>query len=135
MASHNETGKEGEELAVKWLNDNGFEVLHRNWRHSHYEIDIVATKSHAVNSPGNSRNNNKELKLYLHFIEVKARNFSRYGNPEDSVGKKKFKNLQRAADQYLFLNPGHKWIQYDILSITLHKFKEPDYFFIEDVFL
>ncbi|MFZ1259389.1 MAG: YraN family protein [Chitinophagaceae bacterium] len=118
MASHNELGKDGEEMAARWLENKGYEILHRNWRHSHYEIDIVADKA-----------------SFLHFVEVKARNFSAYGYPEDSVTKKKFKNLQKAADEYLFMNPGHRWIQYDILSITLHQDKEPEYFLIEDVFL
>jgi len=118
MASHNELGKTGEELAVKWLEEKGYTILHRNWRHSHYEIDIIATKG-----------------KFLHFMEVKARNYSRVGLPEDSVTKKKFKHLQKAADEYLFLNPGHPWIQYNILSITLFRDKEPEYFFIEDVFL
>ena len=118
MASHNDTGQQGEELAAKWLKTNGYELLHRNWRHSHYEIDIVATKG-----------------KFLHFVEVKCLNAPAFGNPEDSVTKKKFKNLQKAADEYLFLHPGHQWIQYDILSITLHRNKEAEYFFIEDVFL
>jgi putative endonuclease len=118
MASHNELGKDGEQLAVKWLEEKGYSILHRNWRHSHYEIDIVASKG-----------------KFLHFVEVKARNNSRYGNPEDSVTKKKFKNLQKAADEYLFLNPGHQWIQYDVLSITLQKNGEAAYFLIEDIFL
>jgi putative endonuclease len=119
MASHNELGKEGEEMAARWLKENGFELLHRNWRHSHYELDIVATKG-----------------KFLHFVEVKARKASPFGgHPEDSVTKKKFKHLQKAADEYLFLHPGHKWISYDILSITLHNDKEAEYFFIEDVFL
>ncbi|MBK6991072.1 MAG: YraN family protein [Chitinophagaceae bacterium] len=55
MASHNELGKEGEELAAKWLSEYGYTILHANRRHSHYEIDIVATKG-----------------KFLHF-EVKAR--------------------------------------------------------------
>ncbi len=118
MASHNELGKEGEEMAARWLKENGFDLLHRNWRHSHYEIDIVATKG-----------------KFLHFVEVKARKASPFGYPEDSVTRKKFKNLQKAADEYLFLNPGHSWISYDILSITLHGDKEAEYFFIEDVYL
>jgi putative endonuclease len=119
MASHNELGKEGEELAARWLKENGFELLHRNWRHSYHEIDIIATKG-----------------KFLHFVEVKARKASPFGgNPEDSVTKKKFKNLQKAADEFLFLNPGHQWISYDILSITLQRNGEAEYFFIEDVFL
>jgi putative endonuclease len=118
MALHNELGKTGEELAVSWLLQNGYEILHRNWRYSYYELDMVARKD-----------------KFLHFVEVKTRNYSRVGYPEDDVTKKKFKRLQRAADEWLFQHPGHPWIQYDILSIILHKDKEPEYFFMEDVFL
>ena len=118
MATHIKVGKDGEELAGNWLKERGYEILHRNWRHSHYEIDIIALKN-----------------KILCFIEVKCRNASPIGYPEDSVTKKKFKNLQRAADQFLFLHPGYKWIQYHILSITLHKNKEPEFFLLEDVYL
>ena len=97
MAAHNELGKEGEALAVTWLKKKGYTILHTNWRHSYYEIDIIAMQE-----------------KMLHFIEIKARKASPFGHPEDSVTKKKFKNLQRAADEYLFLHPGHQWIQYDI---------------------
>ena len=118
MASHNDTGKHGEELAAKWLKGRGYELLHRNWRHSHYEIDIVATKG-----------------KFLHFIEVKTLTSNFFGFPEAAVTKSKFKHLQKAADEFLFINPGHRWIQYDVVSITLHKNKEPEYFLLEDVFL
>ena len=118
MAEHNEFGKDGEDMAAKWLHDNGYQILHRNWRHKQYELDVVALKNN-----------------FLHFIEVKTRHFSSFGHPEDSVGKKKFKNLQRAADEYLYLNPGYKWIQFGILAITLFKDREPEYFLLEDVFL
>jgi putative endonuclease len=118
MSSHNKIGADGENLADEWLKQRGYEILHRNWRHSYYEIDIIAFK-------------NKKL----HIVEVKSRNASPFGYPEDSVTKKKFKNLQRAADQFLFLNPGYNWIQYDILSITLHQNREPEFFLLEDVFL
>ena len=32
MASHNELGKEGEQMAARWLKEHGYELLHRNWR-------------------------------------------------------------------------------------------------------
>ena len=119
MALHNKLGKDAEDLAEAWLKQNGYDVLHRNWRYSHYEIDIVATRN-----------------KMLHIVEVKARWHSPFGGyPEESVTRKKFKNLQKAVDEFLFLNPGYKWIQYSILSITLHKDKEPEYFLIEDVYL
>ncbi len=118
MALHNELGKEGEQMAIQWLKERGYEILHINWRYSYYEIDIIAKKGDK-----------------LHFVEVKARQNDKSGNPEDSVTKKKFKRLQQAADQFLFLNPGHKWIQYDVLAITLNKGGETEYFLLEDVFL
>jgi putative endonuclease len=118
MAAHNILGADGEKMAIEWLEAKGYQILHHNWRHSYYEIDIVAIKG----------------KL-LHFIEVKSRSANRYGYPEDSVGKKKFKRLQKAADEYLFLNPGYKWIQYDILSITVAKNRPPEYYLLEDVFI
>lgn len=127
MALHNELGKTGEELAVKWLKENGYEILDCNWRYSIFEIDIVATKA--------CPDDRFERGKFLHFIEVKTRNFSRSGHPEDSVTRKKFKKLKKAADEYLFQNPGYPWIQYGILSITIYKNREPEYFFIEDVFL
>lgn len=118
MASHNELGKDGEQMAVNWLIAKGYTILHRNWRYKYYEIDIIAAKDQL-----------------LHFVEVKARSSTRLGYPEDSVTKKKFKRLQRAADEFLFLNPGHTWIQYSILAITLFKHKEPEFFLIEDVYM
>lgn len=118
MATHNELGKSGEALAARFLEQKGYEIVCINWRHSYYEIDIIATKKHK-----------------LHFIEVKTRSSDFYGHPEASVTKKKFRYLQNAADEYLHLNPGHKWIQYDIVSITFNKNKAPEYFLLEDVFL
>jgi putative endonuclease len=118
MAEHNKFGTDGENMAATWLQENGYEILHRNWRHLHYEIDIVALKN-----------------KFLHFIEVKSRKASPFGYPEDSVGKKKFRNLKKAAHEFIFLNPGHEWIQYDILAITLFPDKEPEFFLLEDVYL
>lgn len=118
MALHNELGVKGEEMAAVWLTGNGYKILEKNWRHSTLEIDIIATKDEC-----------------LHFVEVKARNYSGFGNPEDSVGKQKFKFLQRAAHVYLQMNPQYKWIQYDILAITIFRDKEPEFFLLEDVFL
>lgn len=126
MASHNELGKEGEELAAKWLVKKGYTLLHRNWRSRQHEIDIVASRFHPGKPTGRQE--------FLHFIEVKVRNESPFGRPEDSVTKKKFRYLKNAAAEYLHQHPGHRWIQYDILAITFLKNKQAEYFLIEDVF-
>jgi putative endonuclease len=116
MARHNETGKMGEDLAAAWLASQGFELLHRNWKYSYFELDVIAVKNGV-----------------LHFIEVKTRTTDTYGHPEEGVTTKKLERLMNAGEEYLHQNPQWKRIQYDILSIRLHKYKAPEYFFIEDV--
>ncbi|TMI83631.1 MAG: YraN family protein [Bacteroidetes bacterium] len=118
MASHNKLGKEAEEMAVSYLVKNGYEILHCNWRHSRYEIDIIAKK-------------NDLLKI----IEVKSLKSSHVKYPEESVTKKKFKYLLKAADEFLFQHQEYRHVQFDILSIVVSQYKPPEFFLIEDVFL
>lgn len=118
MAEHNKTGTYGEDLAVKYLQQSGFELLHQNWRHRHWEVDIIAVKSSV-----------------LHFIEVKTRRTKKFGHPEESVGKKKIQNLINASEEYLHQFPQWQRIQFDILSITILKGYPVEYFLIEDVYL
>jgi putative endonuclease len=118
MATHITLGKQGEELAKVWLQKNNYILLHVNWRYSHYEIDIIAEKNNI-----------------LHFIEVKARRSTRFGNPEESVTKKKIQNLMNAAEEFLYQFPEWKRVQYDVLSILIKKNNEHEYFWIEDVYL
>ena len=118
MTDHIDLGKEGEELAVQWLKENGFEIIERNWTYGKLEIDIIARKDDR-----------------LHIIEVKCRWHTPFGHPEDSVTKKKFRLLQRAADEYLYRNPGNEWMQYAIVAVTKHRDKDAEIFFIGDVFI
>ncbi len=118
MARHNEMGKYGESIAEEYFQKKGYVILHRNWRHSHHEIDIIASHNDT-----------------LHFIEVKTRTGKAYGLPEESVSLKKMKLLTSAANSFLQKNPGWKWIQHDILAITITKGKEPEFYFIQDVWV
>ena len=118
MARHNQTGNTGESMAAVYLLEKGYHILHQNWRHSHWEVDIIAEKENI-----------------LHFIEVKTKRTRLFGFPEDSVDKKKIKNLINAAEEYLYQQPQWKRIQFDILSITMLTGETVEYFFIEDVYL
>lgn len=118
MAKHIITGKKGEELAAVYFTEKGYEILHKNWRHKHWEIDIIATK------------NNR-----LHIIEVKTRTSTLFGHPEESINKKKIKYLIDAAEEFTYLNPEWKKIQFDVLAITQIAGKPVEYFLIEDVYL
>ena len=110
-------GDKGEALAAAWLMERGYHIMERNWRHKHWEIDIIASKND-----------------FLHFIEIKTRNSTAFGNPEESVNEKKMQNLKNAAEEYLYRNPQWKKIQIDVLSIMLHKNAPTEFFLIEDVF-
>jgi putative endonuclease len=116
MAQHNETGKQGEDHAVRYLQDNGYEIVARNYRHQHAEIDLVAKKG----------------KLLI-FVEVKTRTNVAYGNPEEFVSYTKAKLVMRAAEHYVF---AHDWLfdlRFDIVAITL-KNNEVHIKHIEDAF-
>jgi putative endonuclease len=84
MAEHIELGQQGENLAVDYLIDKGFIILHRNWRCRHEELDIVAQDGE-----------------FLVFIEVKTRRNVYFGMPEESVSLKKQRLLVNAADAYI----------------------------------
>ena len=118
MASHLEIGKAGEKLAEEYLIQNGYTILHRNWRHGHDELDLIATKNNL-----------------LRFIEVKYRSSNYHGNPEEAVNKKKIRTLLRCVDQFLFLHPQYDDFRLDVLSITEKTGSEAEYFLIEDVTL
>lgn len=118
MASHNKTGTLGETMAASYLQQQGFELLHQNWRNGHWEVDIIASRGGV-----------------LHFIEVKTRRTKKFGHPEESVSRKKLLNLINASEAYLYQQPQWQRIQFDILAITILKTSPTEYFLIEDVYL
>jgi len=118
MALHIETGKYGESLAVRYLILKDFNIIECNWRHRRLEVDIIAAKNDII-----------------HFIEIKTRHSASFGFPEESVTRKKFKNLQHAAAVFLQRFNDVMKIQFDILSITMLPGKEIEYYFIEDVYI
>jgi putative endonuclease len=120
MARHNDIGKWGEGLAADWLKKKGFSILHTNWRHRRSEIDIIATHEGVY-----------------HFVEVKCRNGSDHGYPEEGVSKRKLRTLMKGAVHWLYEQHIHvgKRVQYDVLAIQVLKDASPQYLLIEDVSL
>lgn len=110
-------GNQGEQLACAYLIANGFTIIHTNWRFSHWEIDIIATKNNC-----------------LHFIEVKTRTNFLFGLPEESITPKKIKFLKQAAEEFLLQNPNYSIIQFDVLAISLNENTLPKIDFFEDAF-
>ncbi len=117
MKKNKETGSKGEDLATDFLISKGYEILERNWRFKRAEIDIIA------------RHNGK-----LIFIEVKARSYSYYGEPESFVDNKKKRLIADAASQYM-KKINYDWaIRFDIIGVLMEKDKKPIISHFEDAF-
>ena len=117
MAEHNDLGNIGEEIAAKYLIDKGYEILERNWRNRHKEIDIIA-------KDGNE----------LVIVEVKTRKSNDYGDPDMAVTKRKQSLLIAASNAYIFRNKLDFDTRFDIISIILNS-ENPNIEHIEDAFL
>jgi putative endonuclease len=120
MAIHNELGEKGEQLAIEYLKEKGFEILDINWRYEHLEIDIVAQKEKIVV-----------------FAEVKTRSSEKWGKPEESVHYKKRKRLVKAAEYYLIQKDLMTEMRFDIIAVVLspsyHKIKHIEEAFIPGI--
>ncbi len=111
------TGNKGEELAANYLSEKGYTIIERNWRFRNAEVDIIAAK------------NNR-----LHFFEIKTRTSDAFGKPEESMSYKKMKMLRIAAEEYQYKNPDWKYVQFDVLAISLLHGAPTEFFLIEDVY-
>ena len=117
MADHNDLGKLGEELAVNYLIEKGYEILERNWRNKHKEIDIIAKDGGT-----------------LVIVEVKTRQNDGFMEPDMAVTRQKQMRLVYAANAYVFRNRLDLDIRFDIISIVFNQ-GNPKIDHIEDAFL
>jgi putative endonuclease len=100
MAEHNDLGKLGEELAVDFLQQNGYDILETNWTFQKAEIDIIAQKENT-----------------LAIVEVKTRSSLEFGLPQDFVKPKKIQLLVKAVNEYLISNDLDLEVRFDIISV------------------
>ena len=77
-------GETGEQMACDFLESRGHQILDRNWRAGHLELDIVS-----------------EAPDGLHFVEVKTRTAPVTSTILDQVNILKQKRISAAALQYL----------------------------------
>ncbi len=117
MAQHNDLGRQGELLAQKYLNQNGYQILETNWQYRHAEIDILAIKENI-----------------LAVVEVKTRTSEHYGKPEAFVSKKKIKLLMEAVNHYVEIKNLDVEIRFDIIAIIKNQYRE-DIEHLENAFL
>lgn len=100
MAEHNELGKFGEELAVAFLQKEGYAILETNWTFQKAEVDIIAQKNSV-----------------LAVVEVKTRSSIEFGLPQDFVKPKKIQLLVKAVNEYIVSNDLEAEVRFDIIAI------------------
>ncbi len=80
-------GKIGEQEAMCFLKQEGFELIEFNYANKYGQIDLIMTENGV-----------------LVFVEVKAAFGRGYGRPEERIGRGKLWQMKRAAESYLMLN-------------------------------
>ncbi|BFL47519.1 YraN family protein [Lactonifactor longoviformis] len=108
------TGTQYEELAARYLAEQGYRILTKNYRCALGEIDIIARDGR-----------------YLCFVEVKYRTSVRQGGPLLAVNSSKQRRICRTASYYLTGRGLGEFVpcRFDVVGIT-----PAEIFLIKDAF-
>ena len=98
-------GTWGEQLAGRFLLDNGYQIVTTNYRCSYGEVDIVAMDGEE-----------------LVFVEVRTRRTGSFGTPEESLSKPKLRRLLATCHNYLHQSDMEdaSW-RVDLVAVSLHE--------------
>ncbi len=97
-----EIGDKYEQIAVEYLEKNGYRIIERNYRNRIGEIDIIAKEKNT-----------------LCFVEVKYRNCGRCGYASEAVNIRKQQKIQSVANYYLMISGYSEWTdcRFDVLAV------------------
>lgn len=93
-------GNKGEVLIKDFYEEQGYEILEKNYRHCRAEIDLIALKDDL-----------------LIFIEVKLRSSDKFGPAETFVSRAQENRIKDAAEEYIYAINWMKDIRFDIASV------------------
>jgi putative endonuclease len=100
-------GKYGEDVAARYLEDRGYQILDRNWRCNLGEIDLVAKE-----------------KNRLVFVEVKTRNGNGYGHPFEAITATKVARMKKLVNQWCIQNQrSEEKVRLDAIAILIRSGK------------
>ena len=119
MASHNDLGKWGEELAAQHLREQGYTILDRDWRLGHRDLDIVARTPDGTT---------------VVFVEVKTRTSDVVSRPQDAVDARKIRSLGAAANACAKEFQLWDELRFDLISIIGDRAETAVLEHVEDAF-
>lgn len=103
----NTLGKEGEEIAIKFLKKKGYRIIEKNYRTVFGEIDIIAKD-----------------KDVIVFLEVKTRVDETFGYPFEAVTRRKREKIKKVALFFLKRFKRELPARFDVLSINIEDGKK-----------
>lgn len=113
VSSSSKLGEKYERLAEEYFRNKGYEILTRNYRYRHYEIDLILKQQSTIV-----------------FVEVKYRGSDRYGKPYQFVTRTQRLNIIKASRKYLQHNKqfskGYVY-RFDIITYCGDS-EKPEYF-------
>jgi putative endonuclease len=119
LPEHLRLGTRGEKLARRFLRQNGYKVLYRNFHgHSGGEIDIVCRDDDT-----------------LVFVEVKTRTCEDFGRPFAAVDRQKQKRISRGGLAWLrMLDNPEILFRFDVVEVILAEDAKPRVELIKNAF-
>jgi putative endonuclease len=96
-----EFGVTGEQMAARYLEEQGYVILDRNYRRGHKEVDIIAL-------------DHGELAV----VEVKTRTSEGVFAAEQAVDHRKRQNIIRVANNYMRRYHRTEPLRFDIIAIV-----------------
>ncbi|MBX2860689.1 MAG: YraN family protein [Vampirovibrio sp.] len=110
-------GKQGERLAIKFLEEKGYSIQHINWRAGKLgEIDIIASPP-------------PEKPFYLEFlvfVEVKTRRNQGFVSSLEAITPEKQRRMVIVAEAYLQQrNLTETQVRFDLIAITVYPTSDP----------
>lgn len=96
-----ELGETGEQMAARYLEEQGCVILERHYRKEHKEVDIIAL-------------DHGELAV----VEVKTRTSEDYLTAEQAVDHRKRQNIIRVANNYVSRHRRTEPLRFDIIAIV-----------------
>lgn len=101
-----ELGIFGEQMAQRFLLENGYAIRQMNYRYLKFEIDIIAQKEDQIV-----------------VVEVKTRQTAEIGEPWMAVTKKKQRQIILCANDYIQSRDLPHEVRFDIISIVHNQFR------------
>lgn len=95
-------GKSGEDLAARYLESIGYEIVARNFHSRYGEIDIIAKNAE-----------------YIAYVEVKTRSIGSYGLPREAVTVQKQQKIIKTAYAFEAQHQYDLQPRFDVIEIYL----------------